>query len=501
MKGLSIFLAACTLAAMAGSGYADDVSAGRVIYTTGEPVSGRAVRARVAGGDALPASLLPCVNCHRHDGRGVAEGGVTPSQITWLDLTKPYLSKAANGRRRPAYDARSFERAVREGIDPAGNRLSAAMPRYEFSAAEFRGLIAYLDTLGRQATPGVTATSVRIATAVPRNNASAEIAKQIVAVLRATFADAGEIHGRRIELVVLDSPATPIEKARFELEIASEPPFAFVSGFDAGGDGLLEGFAESHEIPLVLPLVFHSDASASNRQRFYLYPGLEDQLAALIKFTEKQRNAPYSRLIVLAPEEPPWLQRVQSRLDRPMRFDLIESDRAGAYKRLTLAASAPNTGVLLLDPAFALLQPLPPHTPLLLLSALLPRSMDALRPEIWREASIAVPFLPNDISAKGLDEFTKFLDRHGILKGHMPTQMTTFAAARVLLDALASAGRELSRPGLITSLEGLYDVHTGVTPALSFGRHRRIAVGTVPIAAFDSGTRRFVRLGEWPILP
>lgn len=499
MNGLWIFLAACTLAGMAGSGYADDVTAGRVIYTTGEAVSGRAVRARVAGGDALPASLLPCVNCHGHDGRGVAEGGVTPSQITWLDLTKPYLSKAANGRRRPAYDARSFGRAVRAGIDPAGNRLSAAMPRYEFSAAEFRDLIAYLRTLSGPAAPGVTATSVRIATAVPRNNASAEIAKQIVAVLRATFADAGEIHGRRIELVVLDSPATPIEKARFELEIAQQPPFAFVSGFDAGAAGVLEAVAESSEIPLVLPLSFHSDTSASNYQRFYLYPGLEDQLAALIRFTENQRHAPYSRLIVVAPEKPSWLQRVLVRLDRPVEFELIESDRPDSQERLTRAASAPNTAVILLDPAFALLRPLPGNTSLLMLSALLPQRIEAIPPAVWRNVVIALPSLPSDVSKAGLAEFIRFLDGHAVARGHLPAQIAAYAAARVFLNALGSAGRELTRPGLIAALESLNDLHTGITQPLSFGRRRRIAVSTVQIASFDFANRRFVPLGEWPL--
>ncbi len=496
---LTRLLFAASIASLMGTALADDTVAGRAIYERGAPASGRAASARVGGGDAMPATLLPCVNCHGHEGRGIAEGGVVPSTITWLELTKPYFARAANGRRRPAYDARSFGRSVRDGIDPAGNRLSPAMPRYDLSNVELGDLIAYLRVLSGPAAPGVTSTSVRVATVIPRGGPPAEIGKQVYAVLRAAFEDAGQVHGRRIDLVALDAPSTPAERQRFERGLVQQPPFALVSGFDTGADGVLEAVAESSEIPLVLPLSFHSDTSASNHQRFYLYPGLEDQLVALIRFVENQRQAQFSRLIVVAPGKPPWLQRVLVRLDRPVEFELIESNRPDFQERLTRAAGVPNAAVIPLDPSFALLGPLPGNTSLLMLSALLPQAIEAIPAATWRDARIALPSLPGDVSTAGLARFLSFLDGHALARGHLPAQIAAYVAARVFLDALGSAGRDLTRPGLIAAVESINDLPTGLTQPLSFGRRRRIAVSSVQIASFDFANRRFVPLGDWPL--
>src|SRR5712671_1740968 len=43
-----------------------------------------------ADNSAIPGSILPCANCHGHEGRGKAESGTVPSDLTWDALTKPY---------------------------------------------------------------------------------------------------------------------------------------------------------------------------------------------------------------------------------------------------------------------------------------------------------------------------------------------------------------------------------------------------------------------------
>src|SRR5271165_1446203 len=63
---------------------------GRMIYLSGETSSGRPITARIGDGPPLPATTLACVQCHGADGRGRPEGGVTPSDITWANLTRPY---------------------------------------------------------------------------------------------------------------------------------------------------------------------------------------------------------------------------------------------------------------------------------------------------------------------------------------------------------------------------------------------------------------------------
>ena len=63
---------------------------GRKIYLSGVPADGTPLMASV-GHPAMevPASILKCVNCHRRDGRGEAEGGLTPANIRWEELSKP----------------------------------------------------------------------------------------------------------------------------------------------------------------------------------------------------------------------------------------------------------------------------------------------------------------------------------------------------------------------------------------------------------------------------
>ena len=43
----------------------------------------------------------------------------------------------------------------------------------------------------------------------------------------------------------------------------------------------------------------------------------------------------------------------------------------------------------------------------------------------------------------------------------------------------------MTRDALLASLENLYEFHTGVTPPLTFGRGRRIAVPRVHVATMD----------------
>ena len=63
---------------------------GRRIYRRGTTEDGRKITALFGdGATPIPASALPCGNCHGPDGKGRPEGGVVPTDITWVRLTKP----------------------------------------------------------------------------------------------------------------------------------------------------------------------------------------------------------------------------------------------------------------------------------------------------------------------------------------------------------------------------------------------------------------------------
>lgn len=429
---------------------------GRQIYVAG--TGKQPITAAIGGAGELPAAMLPCANCHGADGRGIAEGGVVPSNITWLELTKPYRAATPNGRRRPAYNEQTLRRAIVEGIDSAGNPLHAAMPRYAMAPEDLSDLITYLKVLGLEDVPGVTATSVRLGTIVPEG----AVGEQMASVLSAYFKDAGAIHGRRVTLDV-------VSPAKLEAALETNPPFAFVSGLITGADERVETAVERAAVPLVLPVTTRSDASAGNRQRFYLSPGMEEQLRGLLRFVGKP-----SRVVVLAADEQ------TAALARRAIDPSIE------IVRLVPAKLDATTAVLFLDPA-AKLSDVPQNgkSPLLFLGNLLPEDFFTAAAPYGDRIKVALTTTPGDLTAEGLAEYRAFAARHAISGSHAAAQLAAYAAAKVLVQALKQSGHELTRDALRASLESLYEFETGVTPRLTFGRSRRIAAPRVHVATID----------------
>src|SRR5207302_166027 len=93
---------------------------GRRIYEQGMGSSGSPPQAVMTDNVRVPASVVPCRNCHGSNGEGKPEGGVLPSNLTWEALTKPYGLTHPDGRTHRAYDDRSLRRAITLGIDPSG---------------------------------------------------------------------------------------------------------------------------------------------------------------------------------------------------------------------------------------------------------------------------------------------------------------------------------------------------------------------------------------------
>lgn len=179
MSGLAVF-AVALLAVQSGAG---SVAGGEQIYREGLSPRGTPITANVGGSDALPAALLPCMNCHGADGRGRREGGVRPADISPAALARPLQDER---RQRPAYDAIKLRRAITMGIDAGGQPLDIAMPRYGLSLADAQDLQTYLAQLDQRHEPGITDQRLRIGVRG--------------AVLTAP---AQEIYGRRVELVPL----------------------------------------------------------------------------------------------------------------------------------------------------------------------------------------------------------------------------------------------------------------------------------------------------------
>jgi mono/diheme cytochrome c family protein len=132
------------------------IARGRRIYVEGTSTTGGQITAVMSDeGIEVPASAVPCASCHGRDGKGRPEGGIAPSDLTWAVLTKPHGVTHPSGRNHPPYDARLLKRAISLGIDPAGNKLHMAMPRFRMSLQDMEDLVAYIQQLGTGTDPGV----------------------------------------------------------------------------------------------------------------------------------------------------------------------------------------------------------------------------------------------------------------------------------------------------------------------------------------------------------
>jgi mono/diheme cytochrome c family protein len=220
---------------------------GRAIYRTGDGAIA------VIGGIEVGAGVAPCANCHGFDGRGIPEGSIEPPDVRWATLSAPNID-----RRRPRYDAAALRRAVVAGVDAGGNPLSPVMPRYRIEAMD--DLVAYLQTLGEVADPGLSADAITIATAVP-----SEITR---AVIEGWFRDvnaSGGIYGRRLELGAVDSA--------FAIVCTSDP-------------SLVPLIAEER-IPVITPL----PATPSAATMFFLFSDAESQSRALETYLAENKIA------------------------------------------------------------------------------------------------------------------------------------------------------------------------------------------------------------------
>lgn len=127
-------------------------SNGQRIYYTGADATGpipRTVAGRGMMGFAMMGELA-CVDCHGEDGRGgrvgMMLGPVDISDIRYSTLNSPHAEdgESAPG---PGWSDADIARAIRDGVEPNGERLRAPMPRWDMTDAQVSDVIQYLKEL------------------------------------------------------------------------------------------------------------------------------------------------------------------------------------------------------------------------------------------------------------------------------------------------------------------------------------------------------------------
>lgn len=515
---------ACSLALVAGAqnpatapeSLTAEERRGKQIYLQGTSPSGKDIFAYL-GDESLEvqASAMACANCHGFDGQGKPEGGITPSNLTWEVLSKPYGLTHAGGRKHPAYTDRGLQLAITRGLDPAGNKLQNVMPRYQMSEQDLADLVAYLKRLGKDRDPGITEDKITIGTALPATGALADMGQSIKAVTTAFFTELnsqGGIYNRRVYLKFVDTLDTPAgTRANIERLLKDDQVFALSGAFIAGSEKEIIPLLAEQSVPLIGPFTLYPQTTLPlNREVFYLLSGVDDQARALVDFAAKRPELKNVHFAVLHSQseayENAWqavkAEAEKKNLNAPQVYDYVAGrlDAAEIVKRIK--PSTPEAVIFLGSPEelISFMQEAEKSEwfpSIFLPSANAGAGIFAAPAGFDGKLFFSFPTAPNDQDAEGLKEFRALAEKYQLPKKHLSAQISAYVAAKILVEALKRAGKDVSREKLIQVLEGLYEYRTGLTPAITYGPNRRIGAMGAYVVTIDLKKQQFVPASGW----
>ncbi len=521
MRSCRFLLAAALLFACgtAAAALTTAEAAGKKIFEEGVSASGGAITAKVGDNPFdIPGTAVPCANCHGQDGLGRPEGGVVPPNIQWSELTKSYGHVHPRGRRHPVFTEAGVAKAVAFGVDPGGNDLDPAMPRYRMPDEDMRSLIAYLKKIEFQLPPGVAAKSLRIGTVLPESGRFAEIGRLVRDLLQASFDrinGKGGLYGRKLELVVADygENATTAYTNAWEL-LRRRDVFALLAPLSAGWEGELGRVAAEERIPVIAPItLFPEDTRASNLYVFHLLSGVAELSQVLAVHAAAALNLKDQRVALLHAEGKAGAelaQAVDARLTEQGWSALLprQGFRSGAADVAALARSLKEAGaqaVFVLGPgldvaAFARAAEQLQWRPYLLLpGALAPRDIVELPASYQGRVFLAYPTLPADQRPPATQDYAALF--HGKAPARSPQAIQAYAATVVAVEALKQVGKDLNRQKFTAAIEALQGFDTGMLPPLSYNGDRRIGALGGYVVAVDLANKQFQPVGGFVPVP
>lgn len=475
-------------------------SAGKRLYREGVSASGEPIMARVGAADMLlPATSLPCANCHGADGQGRPEGGVRPPDITWSRLSSSYGQQQVNGRDYPSYTEGTLARAIQEGRDSANNRLDPAMPRFVLSMNDQRNLTAYLKRVADDLDPGLSADSLHLGTLLPRRGPLSEEGATVAAVLRGCVArinEAGGIHGRQLRLTILDpGPDRASAEQALERLIGQEQVFALIAPLAPALDTELVERLESAGVPLIGPLSLQGSPQAS-RQIFEPLPGLREQLFALADYATSSLRVLQGPTLITYPDEPSQRLAAQT-LGQYLQDHAWQQVRLQAYNSAQDELPLGSRSLFYLGSSGGFsrlaerLQTAGQVPYLFAASNQVAGDLFQVPSDFSRRVFLAYPFVPSDWTLAGRLALTQLREHQGLGGEHAVLQVGAYSSMLLLSEGMKQAGRDASREKLINALEGLHDFDTGLTPLISFGPGRRQGLNGAHIVTVDLPDHRF----------
>ncbi len=488
-------------------------AAGKRIYTEGINRQGREFDALVGETDvALPSTTLPCAGCHGKNAEGGEEGGVRPPPLAWSYLSKHYGHAHANGRRHQAFTTASFARNLREGLDPGDNRLDTTMPRYALTDADIEALVSYLKLISAETAQGISESSIRIGTLVPRSGPLAGAGEAMLAALKFHIDRQnarGGLYGRKLELVV-ESYTSEREKTLANLQRLVEEGeiFALVSPFLVGIENEGAELSASYKIPVVAPFSqFHGGQHADLEYMFYLRSGFREQARALLTYFAKHAEAP-GNLLLIRPagvldgvgealateaEKRGWtLQEAPLEHVRDAWADLVETGRKNHVQLVFFYGSSSD-----MDRFLSEADRLNWHPMVTLPEALIGSDVFKLPVGFSDRLYLTHPDPVGKDRYRSTALIEAFFDSGLSTPANLELQLAALNAAQVFNECLKRTGRDISHEKFVAALESLNGWDSDIGPRISFGVNRRVASQGSRIVSVDIVNRSYTLVSAW----
>lgn len=315
-------------------------TAGQRMYRDGLLPNGEIMQGFINNDVAVDSSAFSCSSCHMRAGLGSVEGGIVTPPTNGRSLYKPYrrspslealagragtLDYAKTIASRPAYTRESLAKALRFGVDPAGQVFNNVMPRYPLADADMNILIDYLDKLSSDFSPGVTPTSFTFATIIT-DDVSPEDRKALLEPLQRFIAGRNQQFKMYQEFTRMNySPTADMKyafhnatltvwelkgapetwKAQLKAYYDKQPVFAVLGGISNRDWRPIHDFCEQQELPCLYPVTNLPVVSESAWYTFYFNKGMYQEGEATALFLNRRDAVPDSSAILQIVQDSP----------------------------------------------------------------------------------------------------------------------------------------------------------------------------------------------------
>jgi hypothetical protein len=501
-------------AALAGpvtTGAGTRLAIGERIFREGILPSGGLLKGERFGAESVEGPVAACVGCHRRSGLGSGEGSIRIAPITARYLFReagvpaglPTLSaQAASVSARVPYDDESLANAIRHGVGRDGRQLNYLMPRYLLDESNMASLIGYLKSLPTTASPGVSDSTIDLATIVTPD-ADPAARDGMLAVLNQFVEDKNAfIRGGRKSLLTQEQIGFRVTRRwrlhvwtleggadtwedQLRAHLKAEPVFAVLSGIGGRSWAPVHRFCERVQLPCLFPNVDLPVDAQRDFYSIYFSKGvlLEAELLAA-RFQGADQTRTGGRIIEVYEKEDSAEAaadklRTLVAANNAVVTKPIPPGDAAALANAVSEARPDDSLVLWLRPAsLASLRTAPPLGTAVYLSGTLAGLEHAPLPAAWR--SVARLTYPVDLPAARALRMTyplRWLQIHHIPVVSERVQADTYLACGIVAQSLSEMLDSFMRDYLIERIESMLSQRqlSGYYPRLGVGTGQRFA--------------------------